>query len=323
MTPWAISPLACSFFSSFRGLLLQKNHCPIFPFKSVVYLRFRLRMATWIQTAMLKSASFNKGLKHSAFLEACISQGNSCALLIVLAGKWPELSISHIPWSNPGRSCHLFSPEWLQSSPAILFQQHCLPPNSFSLQQPEQLFQNRNVIKHLSGLLLFMRILDIIYKTQHGLALSSCLVMSYIVLSPAFCSSHWGLFQWLIVSCPFLPQGLCTSFCLAFLLPSTIHSSFSSQISSQIFRKVFPDCPSGSITFTSCIYKPYMPSWHVCMLSCFSRVWLFATPWTSACQAPLSMGFPRQEYWSGLPCPPPGDLPDPGIKPESSESPTL
>ena len=36
-----------------------------------------------------------------------------------------------------------------------------------------------------------------------------------------------------------------------------------------------------------------------CLLSCFSRVWLFATPWTIACQAPLSMGFSRQEYWSG------------------------
>ena len=43
----------------------------------------------------------------------------------------------------------------------------------------------------------------------------------------------------------------------------------------------------------------------------------FATPWTVACQAPLSMGFPRQEYWSGLPFPSLGDLPDPGIKPAS------
>ena len=51
-----------------------------------------------------------------------------------------------------------------------------------------------------------------------------------------------------------------------------------------------------------------------CMLSCFSHVWLFATPWTVACQAPLSMGFSRQEYWSGLSCPSPGDLRDPGIK---------
>ena len=50
----------------------------------------------------------------------------------------------------------------------------------------------------------------------------------------------------------------------------------------------------------------------------FSRARLFATPWTVAHQAPLSMGFSRQEYWSGLPFPSPGDLPDPGIKPRSS-----
>ena len=43
------------------------------------------------------------------------------------------------------------------------------------------------------------------------------------------------------------------------------------------------------------------------------------TPWTVAHQAPLSMGFSRQEYWSGLPCPPPGDLPNPGIEPRSPE----
>ena len=47
----------------------------------------------------------------------------------------------------------------------------------------------------------------------------------------------------------------------------------------------------------------------------FSRVQLFSTPWTVGHQAALSMGFPKQEYWSGLPGPPPGDLPDPGIEP--------
>ena len=57
------------------------------------------------------------------------------------------------------------------------------------------------------------------------------------------------------------------------------------------------------------------------MLSCLSHVWLFATPWTVARQAYLSIGFSRQEYWSGLPCPPPGDLPDPGIKLTSFISP--
>ena len=54
-----------------------------------------------------------------------------------------------------------------------------------------------------------------------------------------------------------------------------------------------------------------------CLLSCFSCVSLFATPWTVTHKATLSRGFSRQEYWSGLPCPPPGDLPNPGIEPES------
>ena len=62
---------------------------------------------------------------------------------------------------------------------------------------------------------------------------------------------------------------------------------------------------------------------HMCVLSCFSHVWLSETPWTVTLQAPLSMGFSRQEYWSELPCPPPGDLPDPGIEPTSLASPAL
>ena len=51
------------------------------------------------------------------------------------------------------------------------------------------------------------------------------------------------------------------------------------------------------------------------MLSCFGRVWLFLTPWTVARQVPLFMGFSGQEYWSGLPCPPSGDLRVSGIEP--------
>ena len=54
-----------------------------------------------------------------------------------------------------------------------------------------------------------------------------------------------------------------------------------------------------------------------------SHVLLIATPWTVACQAPLSMEFSRQEHWSGLPFPPPGDLPNPGIEPMSHVSPAL
>ena len=61
-------------------------------------------------------------------------------------------------------------------------------------------------------------------------------------------------------------------------------------------------------------------------LKCVSRSVMsnsFATPWTVACQVPLSMGFSRQEYWRGLPFPPPGDLPDPGIELTSPVSPAL
>ena len=59
------------------------------------------------------------------------------------------------------------------------------------------------------------------------------------------------------------------------------------------------------------------------VLSCFSHVQLFAIPWTVAHQAPLSMGVSRQEYWSGLPFPLPGDLPNPGTELASLLSPAL
>ena len=59
------------------------------------------------------------------------------------------------------------------------------------------------------------------------------------------------------------------------------------------------------------------------VLSSFSPTQLFATLWNVAHMAPLSMGFSRQEHWSGLPCPLPGDLLDPGIKPSSLMSPAL
>ena len=85
-------------------------------------------------------------------------------------------------------------------------------------------------------------------------------------------------------------------------------------------------CPRGSLstwnmTVLWCSTFPVTSSSvreHSCMLSHFSHVQLFATVWTLAHRAPMSMGFSRQEYWSELPCPPAGDLPDPGIKPESS-----
>ena len=67
----------------------------------------------------------------------------------------------------------------------------------------------------------------------------------------------------------------------------------------------------------------YISFSHACVLSHFGHVQHFATPWTVALQASLSMGFSRQEYWSGLLCLPPGDLPDTGIELVSLRSPAL
>ena len=61
------------------------------------------------------------------------------------------------------------------------------------------------------------------------------------------------------------------------------------------------------------LQKPFIFYWHEWVFSHFSHVQLFVTLWTD-CQAPLFMAFSRQEYWSGLPFPSPGDLPDPGIE---------
>ena len=72
-----------------------------------------------------------------------------------------------------------------------------------------------------------------------------------------------------------------------------------------------PHCPRLIITPCVCVCVC------VCVCELVSWVRFFVTPWTVAHQAPLSMGFSRQEYWSGLPFPPPGDLPSPGIKPQS------
>ena len=82
-------------------------------------------------------------------------------------------------------------------------------------------------------------------------------------------------------------------------------------LSKEIFRTLHP-----GISWFKRIWKNAKIQKVYFVLSHFSHVWVFATPWTAACQPPLSMGFSRQENWSGLPCPPPGDLLDPGIKPE-------
>ena len=74
-----------------------------------------------------------------------------------------------------------------------------------------------------------------------------------------------------------------------------------------------------------CVYLCMCIYMYVCVCVCvcvcaLSHVWFFVTPWTIAHQPPLSMGFLKQEYWSGLPFPPPGDYPNPGMEPKSPVS---
>ena len=85
--------------------------------------------------------------------------------------------------------------------------------------------------------------------------------------------------------------------------------------------KCFPNFSHSFAIFTILLYS-YTTFYKIFLFyyiyaKSLSRVWLFAPPWTVAHEAPLTMGFPRQIYWSGLPFPSPGDLPDPGIEPMS------
>ena len=75
--------------------------------------------------------------------------------------------------------------------------------------------------------------------------------------------------------------------------------------------------------YSNLMLKAMKYTMHACVLSCFSHVWLFVMLWTVACQAPLSMGFSRQEYWSRVSCSPSEDLPDQGIESVYLKSPAL
>ena len=86
---------------------------------------------------------------------------------------------------------------------------------------------------------------------------------------------------------------------------------------------VYSPCDHKELDTTEQLTQAYHHVRLLLLLSRFSNVWFCVTLWTSAHQASLSMGFSRQEYWSRLPCPPPGDLPDPGIEPASPLSPAL
>ena len=91
------------------------------------------------------------------------------------------------------------------------------------------------------------------------------------------------------------------------------------------FQKIWPSCDELNLRgpFSWFVFATGTRTVCACLLSHFRHIWRFATLWTVAYQAALSMGCSRQEYWSGLPCPLPGYLPHPGIRLVSLMSPAL
>ena len=126
---------------------------------------------------------------------------------------------------------------------------------------------------------------------------------------------YWaiGIFHWLV---------FWTGNSRLYLLMYTLQSSQKCPVHSTIHPMGAMSTRWKTVWSLTTLFAPCTLS-HSCVLSYFSHVLLFVTPLTVASQTLLSMGSCRQEYWSGLPCPLPGYLPNPGIKPESSESPAL
>ena len=137
---------------------------------------------------------------------------------------------------------------------------------------------------------------DVILKPPVGLK-------GVILSLPPPSSSHHHILPWISKS---LLMDHRTSRLLTSVSPYSGDRVIFSKHNLNHFTKS-PTSPSSLLFFRVCVRT----------LSHFSPVWIFATPWTVAHQAPLSIGFSRQESWSGLPCPPPGDLPNPGIEPRS------
>ena len=153
---------------------------------------------------------------------------------------------------------------------------------------------------------------------------------------PHLCTSPFDIPRPFISCAPFLLVSVCfLKYCklppaerlfsqsLFALIPLTtlqLTSTHSSVATNEHFLKGALPSPQNSLGY--CVLSQYRVSFlcnsgQSCLQSCFTCVQLFATLWTIAHQDALSMGFSRQERWSVLPCPPPGDLPNPGIEPMS------
>ena len=133
---------------------------------------------------------------------------------------------------------------------------------------------------------------------------------------------HCRIFKWVLYSFYFIPNVI------GVLMLFTCFESldFGLKFFLLFFSQNQPISllPHSGIRVSQTPVLSHYSAWlHSCLCQSLSRVRLFATPWGAAHQGPLSMGFSRQEYWSGLPFPSPGYLPNPGIKPTSLVSPSL
>ena len=113
------------------------------------------------------------------------------------------------------------------------------------------------------------------------------------------------------------------SVCCVCVHRNILHTFFMYFLYDFIFRNVTYDEAVKIFNRFYSIHSFSFLSLHCAVLSHLGHVWLFAILWTVIHQTPLSMGFFRQEYWIGLPCPPPGDLSDLGIEPASLSPPAL
>ena len=139
-------------------------------------------------------------------------------------------------------------------------------------------------------------------------------IKSSYLFSAAFCLSSPGKIIMQISGCLMLPQislKLSPFLKLFYLFIYIQHQWFPLLSSSSL---IYFSAPFNLLWILSTVF---FISFTIFFISDYSLYFLFVIPWTLACQAPLSMGFSRQEYWNGLPFPSPGALPDSGIKPGS------
>ena len=144
-------------------------------------------------------------------------------------------------------------------------------------------------------------------------------MISYVFYIAGRFFTHWGSWNWIsikLLKCK-----------LVYFMEAEAQASCTMSMNKGVgvFDFAFGCTPTwqGLIALKTVKRFYFFSLFFLALFSCFSHVRLFMTPWTEACLAPLSMGFSRQGYWSGLSSPPPGDLHNPGIALQSPASPAL